>query len=373
MKILQKLIQVKSCSGQENTIQQFIYSWLKKQKLPVFYQGKNVVVWFKKEKSKKSLIFNAHVDTVSADDLTQWKFDPFKGVIKKGKIYGLGASDEKASVATLMILAQKLAKNQASCDIWLTFVVEEETTGSGTKSFLQWLKNKGYLSKYQVIAGVICEPTNLSKIQIGHKGNIFVKITTFGDSGHGSQPEKVKKFAIDQMIKVKEKICQLEKKWQKEFHHQILGNPTISMTAIKAGNTKVPNKFPCSCQATFDIRTTPRLHNNFLEFLKKGLGGFNVKIDSIHPPCPIGLTDKKELIVKVAKQILPKAQIGLFKASCDLCFFSQDKIPAIILGPGNDEVIHQIDEYCEVIKVKKAVSVYQKIINLWEKKGEGVK
>ncbi|MBL7150827.1 M20/M25/M40 family metallo-hydrolase [Candidatus Microgenomates bacterium] len=371
MKILQKLIQIKSYSGQEKTIQQFIYSWLKKEKLPVFYQGKNVVVWFKKEKSKKSLIFNAHVDTVSAGDLSQWKFNPFKGVIKKGKIYGLGASDEKASVIALMVLAKKLAKNQASFDIWLTFVVEEETTGSGTKSFLQWFKNKDYLSKYQKIAGVICEPTNLTKIQVGHQGNIFVKITTFGDSGHGSQPEKIKKSAIDQMIKVKEKINKLEKKWQKEFYHQILGEPTISMTSIKAGNVKAPNKFPSSCQSTLDIRTVPSFHENALKFFKKELVGFSsIKIEPLYSPCPIGLTDKKDLIIKAAKQILPEAQIGLFKASCDLCFFSQYKIPAIILGPGNEEVVHQANEYCEVEKIKKAISVYQRIINLWGKGGK---
>ena len=167
---------------------------------------------------------------------------------------------------------QKYAKEKPPCDIFLMFVVREEIDGSGTKEVMQWFGSK-FKNKYQFVAGILGEPTDLKTIEIGHKGNIFLKLTTHGDSGHGSRPDKIKQHAVLKMYQVSKMLEGLAKTWEVTYFDKILGKPTIGlMTTIQAGDIKSPNKFADSCVATFDIRTTPKLHHKALGIIKKKIG-----------------------------------------------------------------------------------------------------
>ena len=115
--LIQKLIQIKSVSGNEQAIQKFIFSYLINLDLkPAWKQG-NVWVKIKGKDGAKALIFNAHVDTVDPGEIKNWSDLPWLGTIKNNKIYGLGASDEKAGAAALLLLAGKLVKNQPVVDV----------------------------------------------------------------------------------------------------------------------------------------------------------------------------------------------------------------------------------------------------------------
>ena len=138
MKLLKKLIEIPSVSGGEKKIQKFIYKWLSDVGLNPEWCGDNLAVKIAGEDSTKCMIFNAHVDTVVVGGLKQWKYPPFSGKVVGGKIFGLGASDEKAGVAALMLLGKQLLKEKPACDVWLVFVVKEEVDGSGTRDFLKW-------------------------------------------------------------------------------------------------------------------------------------------------------------------------------------------------------------------------------------------
>ena len=43
----------------------------------------------------KKLAFDAHIDTVGVGESGQWKFDPFSGEIKDGKVWGRGHPTRK--------------------------------------------------------------------------------------------------------------------------------------------------------------------------------------------------------------------------------------------------------------------------------------
>lgn len=311
------------------------------------------------QNKKKAVIFNSHVDTVPVGDVTKWEHNPFQGKIVDEKIYGLGASDEKAAVATLLLLAEELVKNQPSCNVFLTFVVNEEVDGSGTKCFIDWF-SKNEQQKYQHVAAVLGEPTNLAKIKLAHKGNIFLKITTHGNGGHGSKPEKIKTHAVKEMFKVSEKISKLAKTWTKEYKDDLLGSPTVGLlTSVSAGCVSSPNKFPDSCTATFDIRTTPKLHNKTVALIKHMLP--KVDIELVYPPASFGYTDKGEKIAKITQK-LTGAKFSVSSGSNDLCFFTSVKIPGVVFGPGDVNCIHKPDEYCQLADIKKCVNIFKKVI-----------
>ncbi|MBU1085319.1 MAG: M20/M25/M40 family metallo-hydrolase [Candidatus Beckwithbacteria bacterium] len=365
MKLLKKLIEIKSYSGEEKKIQEYILGWFEKVGLKSFWQGENVVVKVSGEDSSKALIFNAHVDTVNAGDLVLWKTNPFKAVVKQGKIYGSGASDEKAGVASLMLLGEELVKQKPAVDVWLTFVVKEEVDGSGTKSFLDWFVSEGYINEYIDISGVLVEPTGLKEIELGHKGNVFVKITTKGKSGHGSKPVSKSDHAVWKMVSVMKKLEGLAVEWQEDFKDPVLGEPSMAIpTFIKSGSEKSPNKIGGLCKITVDIRTTPKCHHQVIEKIKQELKGL-AEVELMAEPGYWEVTDKKEKIVGVATKIVPRAKLTVADWSNDMCFFTLLNIPAVVVGPGEKECAHQANEYCYLSKIPQAVKIYGNLIQKW--------
>lgn len=359
--ILQQLIQIFSVSGNEQKIQEWIYAYIAQLGQKPKWVGPNVVCHIAGKDRSKALIFNGHVDTVSPGDEKAWEHGPFSGKMVDGKIYGLGSSDMKSGVAVMLKLLEIYSKIQSPVDLWFCFVVREETDGSGTKKVMEWFGQQ-HQKQYKTIAGIIPEPTNLKKIEIAHKGNIFLKVTIKGDGGHGSTPEKIKLHAISKMHKVAKDLTSLVNSWQKKYKDDVLGIPTIAWTSIQAGDEASPNKIADTCTATFDIRTTPQIHEKALHLIHKRFSSASVKIKVLYPPLPCGYTDKAEHIVQVAKQVthLP---VGKTPGATDLLFFTKAGIPGIIIGPGEKELEHQVNEYVYLSKIEKCIKFMEEIIN----------
>lgn len=360
--ILQKLISIKSFSGQEDDIQKFIFKFIKSYNFKPFFVDKNLVVKIKGKNSKSALIFNSHVDTVSAGNLALWQNDPFSGFINDRKIYGLGSSDEKASVAVSLKLIEMCFGKVPDCDLWFTFVVNEEVDGSGTKEFIKWFSKK-HMNQYKNIAGILGEPTKLEKTEIGHKGNLFIKATAIGDSGHGSEPQKIKKHAIKLIYRFVSKLDIESDIWSKKYKNEFLGIPTIALTAIAGGDVSSPNKFADTCVAVFDIRTTPEVHLKAFDLINKIAKDIDseLKIEFLYPPAPYGFTNPDEKIVKIAKEVTNTNIFPSF-GSNDMYFFTEVGIPAIVFGPGEPSCIHKPNEYCEIENLDKCVNYYKEII-----------
>ena len=360
-KILKQLIQIKSYSGQEKELADFIMAFCQKNNIPTENQNGNIIIKYLVG-SQKCLIFNAHLDTVNEGNIFSWTYPPFgknAGIIKDGKMYGLGASDDKASIAAFLFLALEFIKNPPLIDIFFTFVTKEEIDGSGSQSFVTYFINN-YAKSYKDVSVVIGEPTNCNSIEIGHRGNIFIKVKTTGNSGHSSNLDKIKIHSIEKMIKVISKIKRLEKEIKTFYQDDILGFPTVCLTGFNSSKTSV-NKVPSDCYTTWDIRTTPLLHDKFLNILEKKLG-HDVEIKLIGKPVNYGLTEKNSKIVNIFKKIVNDLKIKISPGSNDTAFFTSIGIPAVTFGPGNKEVIHQENEYIELKNIKKSLDVYKDLI-----------
>lgn len=356
--LLTKLISIESVSGNERMILSFIKKELEKFGLHPFLVNGNLIVKIEGKKRNRALIFNAHVDTVPPGNANQWNNNALRGNEVGDKIFGLGSSDEKSTVAVLMALAEYLNSHKPDCDVWITFVVKEELDGSGTAMFVRWFTM--YCQRtYDYVAVILGEPTGLEIIELGHKGNIFLKITTYGQSGHGSKPHEVKKHAVVKMLEVSKKIENLGKDWASKYKDPVLGIPTIGLlTSINAGNAQSPNKFPDSCVATFDIRSVPQMHEKAIREIKNVTNG--CKVELVYPPAGCGYTTPHSMISQLVKK-LSNAKFGTSDAASDLCFFTEAGIDGVIFGPGEKNTIHKPDEYCHVTKLFQCVEIYEDI------------
>lgn len=99
-----------------------------------------------------TLLLNAHIDTVPAGDLSQWKYDPFEGVVDNGMIYGRGAGDDKGSVLAQIMAACAIKKAEIPLKgtLLINPVADEEAhSWRGAR----WLRDSGILKPDLAIIG----------------------------------------------------------------------------------------------------------------------------------------------------------------------------------------------------------------------------
>ncbi len=362
--LLADLVKMQSYSGQEGTLASFIMDWTYKHGIKAEKQNGNVIITFVAH-STKALIFNAHMDTVKPGNKNLWSFPPVgihAGVVKRGKLYGLGASDVKAAIASFLSLAVQLQKSPPPLDVFIVFVTSEETDGSGSQSFIHYFQKKHAIN-YQEVAAIIGEPTDLKTVEIGHRGNIFLQITTQGDSGHGSQPQNIKTHAVMENIKAIEKITMLEKSLSEMYSDPVLGKPSFCLTGIQS-DASSPNTISSGCSSTWDIRTTPKIHSKVIPLLQKTLGK-HVEITPLGEPAPFGITAPDSKIVRLLQNLVPDVTITISPGSNDICVFTSAGIPAVTFGPGQKDTIHKPNEYVQLHKVVDAVVLYKQLIYSW--------
>ncbi len=78
-----------------------------------------------------SVMVAAHIDTMPVGDLANWTVDPFGGLQKDGRIYGLGAGDNKFGIAAGIFAVKAIlsAGLELQKNIVLTSYVDEEYGG----------------------------------------------------------------------------------------------------------------------------------------------------------------------------------------------------------------------------------------------------
>jgi len=100
----------------------------------------------------RSLILNGHIDVVPEGPLEMWDTPPFEPRVEQGWMYGRGAGDMKAGLASNLFAldALRACGMQPAADVFFQSVVEEECTGNGALACLQ----RGYRAE----AALIPEP-----------------------------------------------------------------------------------------------------------------------------------------------------------------------------------------------------------------------
>jgi acetylornithine deacetylase/succinyl-diaminopimelate desuccinylase-like protein len=85
----------------------------------------------KGKKAKKTILFYDHYDVQPPEPLEEWICDPFSGVIRDGKIYGRGVSDNKGDFVSRLKAVQAFLETEDSLPVNIKFVIEgEEEIGS---------------------------------------------------------------------------------------------------------------------------------------------------------------------------------------------------------------------------------------------------
>jgi putative selenium metabolism hydrolase len=182
---LAKMVKVKSYSSKEEEVCRLIVELCKEALFDeVRIDGLGSVVG-RIGYGKKSIAFDAHVDTVEIGNRDNWNFDPFSGEIKDGLVYGRGSADQKGGAAS-MITAARILKDldyKGEYSVYFTFtVMEEDCDGMCWKYLIEEENFKPDLV-------VSTEPTSC-RLYRGHRGRMEIRVFLKGISAHGSAPER---------------------------------------------------------------------------------------------------------------------------------------------------------------------------------------
>ena len=158
-----------------------------------------------RKKSGRSLILNGHVDVVPVGPLDMWDSPPFEPRVDSGWMYGRGAGDMKAGLASNLFALDALRALgfAPAADVHYQSVVEEECTGNGALACLQ----RGYTAD----AALIPEPfsEDLVTAQLGvlwfqvHLKGIPVHVAYAGSGAN----------AIEASIPLIAALHEMEERW----------------------------------------------------------------------------------------------------------------------------------------------------------------
>ena len=178
--LLKKLISIKSPSGQERLIQEFIEGFfarlgvklerqeVEKDRFNLFFKGKG------------DILISCHVDTVPPAGMR----GAYRPVERDGRIYGRGASDVKGALASLMVAVETFVKEGGSPDLPLSlaFVVDEETNSALGSLKMTEIFRGGYRT-------LVLEPT-YGRLCTSQMGALEFTLKVACQSAHGSEFEK---------------------------------------------------------------------------------------------------------------------------------------------------------------------------------------
>ena len=156
--LIQRLIQIKSYSGDEKEIVEYIVLRMKEFGFDEAYHDGFGNAIGKIGNGPIKIMYDAHIDTVKVTETENWIHPPFEGKIENGKLYGRGAVDEKPAMAGFMI-ACKVLKEIYGDDLPFTLyvvgsVLEEDADGYPLFHIIQ---NEGIRPDFVVLG----EPTDL--------------------------------------------------------------------------------------------------------------------------------------------------------------------------------------------------------------------
>jgi succinyl-diaminopimelate desuccinylase len=308
------------------------------------------------------LTLTGHLDTVPADP-AQWTADPWAAERDGDRVVGRGTSDMKSGVAAALVAAVDHTARPHSCRGLQVILTAGEETGCTGAVRLQrsTLAPGGPL--------LVAEPT-ANRLVPGHKGAHWIRLTAEGRAAHGSAPH-LGDNAVVRLARAASALHDHDA-WP---DHPTFGHMTANVGMLRGGVQ--PNVVPDFAELLLDVRTVPGVDGDDVRATVAELAGVGVRLED-YVVLPVVDTQLDDPFVRVVRDALvasgqdgePQAPARYFTDASVLARLLSPTengapVPTVVLGPGEPDQCHVVDEWCSAAKVEAAVEIYRHLFDGW--------
>ena len=328
------------------------------ERQPVAPLRENIIARCALPGARRTVIFEAHQDTVPTDNMT---IDPFGARIENGRLYGRGACDIKGGMASMLAAFARVARERpgGAANLIMACSVDEEHTFKGVLRLVQdGLKGD---------AAVVAEPTGLNIVH-AHKGVARWHVTTAGRSCHSSSPEQGVN-AIYRMGRLLTGIERFAETLRTSRTDPLLGPPTLSVGRIEGGTSV--NTVPDFCRIEVDRRLLPgedpaAAPQQLAEFLRTE-AGIDFPFTCTEPwmsksaLSPAGSDELVRRLGEAIDAVRGGHKVMAVPYGTDASTLAQGGTPAVVFGPGDIARAHTCDEWVPLDEVEQASEILYRL------------
>ncbi|KAB2578491.1 putative acetylornithine deacetylase protein [Lasiodiplodia theobromae] len=355
-----EIVKIESISGNEYKVGWWLVSYLKEngfnvetQRVGVGEKGNtrfNVLAWPGEKKFTKLLV-TSHIDTVPP-------YLPYSFDTKDDKIYGRGSVDAKGSLAAQVTAVISLLANSSSPldpnDVSLLFVVGEETSGDGMRTF-----SDSPLNPLNYSAVLFGEPTE-NKLVSGHKGSMGFRVHVTGKAAHSGYPW-LGVSANNILVKVLSRLIDLEAgtvegaelPWSDKY-----GNSTLNVGTVFGG--AAGNVVAETANSTIAVRLAGGSPSKVEREIEKALAPVIEEVEKAGGKVEFEYRNKGYGPVDMDCDVEGFDCIAV-NYGTDVPWLKGDH-KKYLYGPGSIFVAHSAHEAIAVRDLEQAVLDYQKLI-----------
>jgi len=347
----------------------------------------------------RGLILYGHADVVPAGNPNKWRHPPYSGAIVGDRVYGRGASDMKAGLVAAMFAYKLIAENDFPLRGKLEFVsvLDEEAwhktpTGWGTSDWL--LK----IDKLRGKACIMGEPSGVTNIGIGERGDYWARLTCDAEPAHGSMPVYdenacVKMFtllneihdAIQQPVNTPAEIKNIVKSTSEVLSKEMrrmkvermaresrnfLNHYTMNVGLVSGGTmiNVVPEHCEVSIAFCVPLGATRKALEKKVKTLLEKSKYRNIKLrrSGEVEPDPSYTSPNSRLVRTLSdageKMLDERPHLRVSPGTSDAVVFRKNGVQTCSYGPGNMEHIHGYNESVSVRDTITTTKVYLKTI-----------
>lgn len=319
-------------------------------------------------RTPRRLWFVAHMDVVPEGDRSLWETDPFKAVVKDGKVYGRGSCDNGQSlVASLYALeAVKKLGVTPEYEICLALVADEEV---GSEYGIKYLIKKGLFGPEDLVVVPDMGNPQADFVEVAEKSICWAEFTVSGKQVHASTPQ----LGINACRAANGFSAALDEALHAAFPEEDkLFDPALSTfePTRRAANVANINTIPGTETFAFDCRVLPNVP---LAEVKKVIDAEIVRAEKKYG-VKIGYSFKQYeeapeptksdapvvgLLVDAVRDVYPDVNLTVGGVGGGTCgaYFRRAGIPAVVWGQEDDNA-HMPNEYCVISYLVNEAKVF---------------
>ena len=241
---LQDLVRLPSLSGEEQAVAQRVHDEMQRLGFDQVRVDENgsVIGVVDGRHPGKTLLLDAHVDTVGVAAGAPWQHDPFGAAVVDGQLFGRGSADMKGALAAMVHAAAHVDRAHLHGRVVVSATTLEEV--------LEGVTLRTVMAHTPPDCVIVGEATGLNLAR-GGRGRAEVHLTTIGQSAHSSSPHLGRNAVLD-MMRVIAAVESIELPAD-----PLLGPALLALTDIVSEPYPGYSVIPSACRVTYDRRLLP--------------------------------------------------------------------------------------------------------------------